>query len=143
MFLIILVLNFSLTIIHCICCVYIGRFDQYDGMILPPQHSDTFFQTFKNFFGVSPDRPKEIVELPKHAIAQKMCLELFLEEYKNILCCNNSMNTAFHEFIHEVLHIYKQLQYQWLCQNDQTQSIVRRTVEKFIQVSATSICYML
>ena len=112
-------------------CIFVGTYHQYDGMILPPQQSDSWFQSFKKLFG----RGSNKIDLPPHSSNQKQCLDIFLEKYKEVLCSAKLMDSSFQRIVCEILHIYKQLQIQKLCRDETHLNKDTRQVEKFKSVS--------
>ena len=100
-------------------------------MILPPQQSYSWFQSVKNFIGRSSNK----IDLPPHPLNQKQCLDIFLDDYKEVLCSGKLMDSSFQRIVSEILDIYKQLQIQQLCRGDTHLRKDTRPVVKFKSVS--------
>ena len=117
----------------------IGMYDKYDGMILPPALSishpsiSSVVGSFLNFLGIS--KGGEHKGLPKLAIAQKRCLELYLEDYRELLFDLNMERVSCHEIIYEILHIFYELKNIKLCANDRHYQAWNNSLDKFDEVS--------
>ena len=99
-------------------------------MIVPPLKWDGHIQNKLSFLPFVP----KVNEYSKHPGNQKKCLEIFMEEYKQIFSSLQLSNVSFHDLLSCIWHLYEQHECQNLCQDFHAYSGTR-IVEKFDEVS--------
>ena len=101
-------------------------------MILPPLQWKGYLQNKLSSF--IPFVRKAHDEYSIHRVNQKKCLEIFMEEYKQILTSLQLSNTSFRVLVSNMWHIYEQLECQNVCRDNYYATDVRKE-EKFNEVS--------
>ena len=100
---------------HLFSCMYIGVFQQYDGIMCPEKPVKTVWGTVKgavNRLLVGSSSPTEM-NIPTHDQAQQQCLQVYLRDYKDMLLnCNvsdiysvqQSILSMFYQLLYPKVH---------------------------------------
>ena len=112
-------------------------FHKYDGMILPPasifSHSTIpFVGSVLKWIGIK----EENKYLPKLVIAQQRCLEIYLDDCRELLFDLNMEKVSWRVISNEIRHIFHELKYLKFCANDRYYPNWNKQVEKMDKVSS-------
>ena len=122
-------------------CIHPGTYHQFDNMTFPNAKSKPvytkFWESLKGL--VRSSEKKTEVLIPNHDSMQKTCLEVYLEDYRKILCgCNLSLQLNVLEATNRILQIFNQL----YCQKIETSYSFQRDWKSDSLVEVTLYTYM-